>query len=337
MKRILAFLASSMAALNASAEPIIAPFISPDHSWVKGVYWSPGALPGWGFFVDLQEDLFFGAVYGYEGPDATFITLQGRRTSDDPPRFEGDVFLSTQGGSAIEDVGNFTWTADYLIAGPAARLTISSNILNRSNFFLQRFRYREQDEVDVVSGGTWNIVRRSLITFGDHYRITDERVVGENGFASVAVFDLESDEVGVIRYFPPEEGEGFAMLLPFSDDTDVFYVFVANEMTMLGRYWFVDEGDSPSGDGLYFRGHAESFHVQNEPFLEASTRPKKLMAQSKQQQEWTEAARLLERAQVSSADLRLHGMFTEDFVTSAFHSLKSSLRGVDKTADAMNH
>ena len=40
-----------------------------DHSYVQGVYWNPDDLPGWGFFVDNQEDSLFGAIYGYMGSD----------------------------------------------------------------------------------------------------------------------------------------------------------------------------------------------------------------------------------------------------------------------------
>ena len=67
-----------------------------NQAWVDGVYWNLGVLPGWGFFVDVQEETMFGAVYGYADGEPTFITLQGSLISDNPLRYQGDVYSRHQ-------------------------------------------------------------------------------------------------------------------------------------------------------------------------------------------------------------------------------------------------
>ena len=67
-----------------------------------------------------------------------------------------------------------------------------------------------------------------------------------------------TEKVGVVAYFPPGDGDMYGMLIEFSDTSDVFYVFYANNTDMYGRYWLISEGDSPSGDGSYFRGSVDT-------------------------------------------------------------------------------
>jgi hypothetical protein len=248
------------------AESIIADWVEIDSDYVKGVYWNPNELPGWGFFFDVQNNAMFGAVYGYNGADSTFITLQGAIRSADPLKFGGDVFFVSNGGSTVKDVGNFTWTVTYFQGAPAAKLTLTSNILNVTNLTLVRFGYVETDKVDMLSGANWNITRRILgVGFSDHYAITDNRTIGENGRVYAIIENNEQpDRVGIVGYVSPEDGDYYAMLVEFNDDgTNVFYVFFSNNTDMYGRYWLLDEGEKLSGDGYYFRGGIDSLQEYN--------------------------------------------------------------------------
>lgn len=249
---------------NVLAQSLIEDLVSIDHSWVQGSYWSPSQFPGWGVLVDVQEDTMFGAVYGYMGNEPTFVVFVGTMTSLDPLTFSGQVYFVIEPGVEEEVVGSFTWRTSYTLADPSARLTITSNILNVNNLPLVRFAYVEEDEIDTITGGDWNVVRRILgISFADHYAITDQRFI-DDGITYVAVIDLgDEDNIGAAAYFPPIEGDVYGMLLPFTDTSDVFYVFFANNSNMFGRYWILDEGEEPTGDGNYFRGVSDTLQAPN--------------------------------------------------------------------------
>ena len=131
-------------------------------AWVDGVYWNQIQYPGWGFFVDAQEENIFGAIYGYQGGSATFVTFQGTVYIADPLQYRGDVFFVTNGGTTVSDVGNFTWSVTQTEGSPGATLTISSNILNVNNLSLERFVYVEEDKIDILTGADWNITTRIL-------------------------------------------------------------------------------------------------------------------------------------------------------------------------------
>ena len=183
----------------------------------------------------------------------------GSAVSLDPLTFEGAVFFVTAPGVRQDDVGDFRWVSTNDEASPASRLTITSNILNRTNLSLVRTSYVEIDKVDMLTGGDWNIIRRILgVSFGDHYSISDTRIV-QDGITYAGVVDVaDTDKIGVVAYYPPEDGNAYGMLVPFTDTSNAFYVFYANNTDMYGRYWLLDEGESPTGDGYYFRGSADT-------------------------------------------------------------------------------
>ena len=234
-----------------------------NHAWIQGVYWNPGELPGWGFFVDVQEETMFGAIYGYMGSDSTFITLQGTLTSADPLVFRGDAFFVSNGGAAVTDVGNFTWSVKDFEASPAAALTLSSNILDVTNLDLTRFKYAESDKLDMLTGGDWNMIRRIFSTFGDSYVFSDDRSV-DDGITFAEVIDNSDNTLtGQVGYFPPGRGELYAMLLEFDEDTNVFYVFFASNTDMFGRYWLLDEGEIVDDNHHYFNGSVDTMQAVN--------------------------------------------------------------------------
>jgi len=264
MKSLLTSLLSLIIASTAQAQTLIPNVVKFDHAWVNGLYWNPGELPGWGVFVDVQEETMFGAVYGYKSNEPSFVVFLGSAVSTDPLIFEGDVFFVIEPGVREDDVGNFRWVSTDNEASPAAQLTISSNILDRTYLSLVRTSYVETDKVDMLTGGDWNIIRRIMgITFGDHYSISDMRL-DQDGMTYAGVFDAaDTEKIGVTAYYPPGSGDAYGMLVPFTDTTNVFYVFYANNTDMYGRYWLLDEGESPSGDGNYFRG---SVDTMQEPY-----------------------------------------------------------------------
>lgn len=239
------------------------PYIS--QAYVKGVYWNPDELPGWGFFVDIQELTLFGAIYGYDAGEATFVTLQGTMSTFDPLVFTGDVFFISDGGATATDVGDFSWSVRDFEASPAAALTLSSHILQTNDLLLQRFSYVEIDKVDMLTGGDWNMYRRIAgASFADSYWIKDQRFV-ENGITFAEVEDNgEPGTIGDLAYFPPGEGDLFSILLPFDADTDIFYVFIARDSDLFGRYWLLDIGAEPTGTGYYFQGSADTFQATGE-------------------------------------------------------------------------
>jgi len=232
---------------------------SVDHAFVKGVYWSPEELPGWGFFADVQEDLFFAAVFGYLDQDSSFITLQGSLISSFPMRFRGDVFFQTEGGTMSSDVGDFTWVVGDSEAVPLATLTLTSNILDATDLKLIRFSFAEDDRVDMITGGDWNIIRRPAdSTFADHYTINDSRIVEDgNTYASVINRGDEGKQ-GRVGYFSDAEGDFYGMRVEYGATTEVFYLFLATNADMYGRYWIVETGEQPSGNGDYFRAAADN-------------------------------------------------------------------------------
>lgn len=295
-----------------------------NHAWVDGVYWNQSALPGWGFFVDVQEETLFGAIYGYTANGSpTFITLQGNLISSDPMRYRGDVFSVTNGGSAASDVGSFTWEAGIFEASPAATLDISSNILNRSNLSLVRFSYVEDDKVDMFTAGNWDIITRILsVSFGESYGISDERYV-DDGITYAVVFDnSQPDNMGIVGYFPPARGDVFAMLVEFDTNTNEFYVFYASDTEMFGRSWLLDDGEDPTGNGYYFHASADTFQLsyQDQPRIQESksgdlTEKTSLAAIN------SSLDRDLRRELASKADAELQAMLPAETVQSIYSSL----------------
>ena len=262
MKKVLLFFLVILFSTRLPAQSVMEDLVQIDHSWVQGSYWSPSQYPGWGFLVDVQGLTMFGAVYGYIGDEPSFVVFVGSATSIDPLVFQGDVYFVIEPGVEEVTVGTFTWETSYAAASPAARLSISSNILNVSNLPLTRFAYADVDEIDTITGGDWSVVRRLLgLTFGDHYAITDRRFVSE-GTTFVEVVDLgDQDMLGVAAYFPPPDGDAYGMLVQFDDDTSVFYMFFATNSNMFGRYWFLDDGEDPVGNGNFFRGVSDTLQT----------------------------------------------------------------------------
>jgi hypothetical protein len=310
-----------------------------DHSYVQGVYWNPEDLPGWGFFVDIQEDTMFGAIYGYKGSDSTFITLQGTRRSTDGLTYQGNVFFVTNGGSSTSDVGNFTWIVGDHEASPAALLTISSNILNVTNLGLVRFRYAEKDKVDMLTGTDWNIVRRvSGATFGDYYAITDTRMV-ENGITFAEVVDnADANNTGVTGYFPMDEDDLYAMLVEYDSNTDVFYLFLGTNTDMYGRYWLVDEGDEPTGEGSHFRAAVDTWQAVDTTKSGTggiTAKPGDTL-QSISNSDFTtnavmpSARKDLEELEYDNVDAELEPMFSEASIKFAFGKLAQASQSINK-------
>jgi hypothetical protein len=230
-----------------------------DHSWVRGSYWNPEALPNWGFFVDVQEETMFGSLYGYKEDKPTFVVFVGNQSSAEPLVYQGEVYFVIEPGVTEELVGEFTWSVTMDKATPSANLNITSNILNVTDLQLGRFGFAEVDKIDIVSGGNWNIVRRvNRTSFSDHYVITDERSV-DDGITYVSVTDLANPDLnGVAGHFSSEGGDFFSMMMPFSEAANVFYVFYATHTDMYGRYWILEPGEEPSGEGSYFRAAVDN-------------------------------------------------------------------------------
>jgi hypothetical protein len=255
-------------------------------AYIDGVYWNPSELPGWGFFIDVQESTLFGAVYGYLGDDSTFITMQGTQSPTDELVFSGDVFFVTDGGTTISDVGDFTWSTTHSAAVPASKLTLSSNILNVTDLELDRFSYAESDKLDMLTGGNWNIKREiSGVTFGDNYFISDQRMTNSRGDTYVPVIDNSIPELaGSASYDPDENGGIYCIFVEFTEETDAFYVFWANDTDMFGRYWILFPGETPSGTGNHFRGAIDTFQnvSDNDPTNVSSNKSDSGMARSTQ-------------------------------------------------------
>lgn len=301
-----------------------------EHAWVQGVYWNPDLLPGWGFFVDVQEKTFFGAIYGYDGNDSTFITMQGTMTRLDPLRFQGDVYFVTQGGGAITDVGNFTWEAAYYEATPAAKLSITSNILNRSNLTLVRLVYKEIDKVDILTGTQWTTAEEIGTWYSESYEITDERISSE-GKTYAVVDDMHPLDYGpgLVGYFPPGEGEMYALMVPYDDTTSSFYAFLATDSGMYGRYWMLDEGETPEGNGYFFRGTALAMQEAND-----SSGIGAILSRSGADPEWSEVSSQLALSRADGGSLKAleveqteqmaNPLFAPEDISSVFEKLSSA-------------
>ena len=293
-----------------------------NQAWVDGVYWNQNELPGWGFFVDVQEESMFGAVYGYTNGEPTFITLQGNLISENPLRFRGNVYSVTNNGSMATPVGSFTWEVALFEASPAARLTISSNILNKSNLSLIRFSYVEDDKVDMFTAANWDIVTRISSSFADSFGISDERLV-EDGITFAVVFNnADPDLTGVIGYLPLEEGDVYSMGIEFDSETMEFFIFYASDTEMFGRGWLLDDGEEPTGDGYYFHGATDTFQrsFQDQPNTQVDS--------SVQSADETELGSLglveinkLGKSMDSDSGVESTTMFTEATVQSAFKQL----------------
>jgi hypothetical protein len=331
VKSLLTTILSLFIASTAQAQTILPDVVKFDHTWVKGLYWNPGELPGWGIFADVQEETMFGAVYGYKNGEPSFVILLGSAVSTDPLIFEGDVYFVIEPGVREEDVGNFRWEATDDGASPAARLKITSNILDRTNLSLVRTSYVETDKVDMLTGGDWNIVRRvSISTYGDHYSISDTRM-DQDGITFAAMTDFtDTEKIGLAAYFPPDRGDVYAMMMQFTATTDAFYVFYANNTDMYGRYWLLDDGESPTGNGFYFRG---SVDTMQEPYS-GSGGGNDLTAQveavsdtgSRTDKAAQENLRAFETSMYSETKESLNQQFTEQSVQMAFEKLKARLK-----------
>lgn len=293
-----------------------------NQAWVDGVYWNQNLLPGWGFFVDVQEETMFGAIYGYTNGDPTFITLQGSLISVNPMRYRGDVYSVTNNGSTATDVGSFTWEVSRFEASPAAKLTISSNILSMSDLLLIRFSYVEDDKVDMVTAANWDIVTRIISTFADSFGISDERIVDDGITFAVVFNNAEPDLMGVVGYFPPGEGDLYSMGIEFDSDTMEFFVFYASDTEMFGRGWLLDEGEEPTGNGYYFHGATDTFQLshQDQPNTQADS-----SVQSADETELDSFGLVeinkLRKSMDSDSGMESTTMFSEATVQSAFKKL----------------
>lgn len=321
--RKIAGLVVLMFSLPVSAQQI--PEVYLNHAWVDGVYWNRGELPGWGFFVDVQETTLFGAIYGYSNGAPTFITLQGELASDFPFEFRGDVYSVTNNGTQASDVGDFTWRSQVHAASPAALLSISSNILNKSNLPLVRFSYVEDDKVDMFTAANWDVITRvSGISFGDSLAIYDDRIEEEGVTFALVVNNADPDQIGVIGYFPPPE-DAYGMGVQIDEDTMELFIFYASDTEMFGRGWLVDDGAAPTGNGYYFHASADTYQnpYEESGLLTASATMKlNKPASDSQQFEGEESMKhSLARAQEGGGSQ----MFSEDVVRSVFDKLKSSL------------
>ncbi len=228
------------------------------HQFNQGIFWNPAVLPGWGFAIDVQKDILFGAIYGYDSNgDAVFITLIGTKTNSRPVRFAGDVFITNDDGNSTQDIGSFNLAA-FIVSGQiGAEIDISSTILSRQDLVLQRFQYAEADPLDVFAGGDWFIVRNpASSTFSDTYNISQSRFESNNGTPNTTVFSEEDGRQGALAYFTDDFVYG--MLVEFNDTTDVFYMIAGTNATMFGRYWLLDDGESPVGAGSHFRAVADN-------------------------------------------------------------------------------
>lgn len=307
-----------------------------NHAWVKGVYWNNEELDRWGFFVDVQEENFFGAVYGYLGNDSTFITLQGGIASSDPLVFSGDVYFLTNGGGSISKVGDFTWEVVHYEASPGARLTISSNIINADNLSLERFNYSELGKVDMITGGDWNIIERVLgESFGEHYAITNEIIVEDGIEYAIVVDNAEPDKTGLVAWFPPEDYEFssevddmWTMLVQFDEDTDSFYAFYTSDTDMFGRYWLLGDGESPTGNGHYFQGSADTMQKDGDNAKSGGTTSKSSdsinsdpLLDSIQHAHFLEKTKAAKKLTYSNAEQLHEPMFEEAKVLSAFEKM----------------
>lgn len=237
-------------------------------AWVDGVYWNPEQLPGWGFFVDAQEETLFGAIYGYQGSDSTFVTLQGTVYGADPLEYRGDVFFVTNGGSTVTNVGKFTWTVRELESSPASIFTITSNILNVTNLQLRRFVYVEKDKIDILTGADWNIVTRVLgISFAYHYGIYDDRIESDGNVGVPVVNNADEEEIGAAMFTSLGQENAYGIMIPFLEETNLFAIFLASDTEMFGRYWLLDPNETPTGNGNYFHGSADTIQASNQELL----------------------------------------------------------------------
>ena len=295
-----------------------------DHAFVKGVYWNPDELPGWGFFVDVQEETFFGAIYGYQGADSTFITLQGKLSSADPMIFQGNVYFITNGGSTATDVGNFSWTVGDFEAEPAALLTLTSNILDVTDLGLVRFSYSETDKVDVLTGGYWNIIRRmSNVTYGDHYEITDTRTV-EDGVTYARVVDqFDTNLIGAVGYMELDEGDFYVMLIEFDNNDFLFYGFLASNADMYGRYWLLAPDEEPTGDGNHFRAAADTMQAEGSggSVLQSNSKPNGAL---------TSEMKSMEKSEYKNTGQQFDPMFPESAIQTAYEKLVRAYQSFDK-------
>jgi len=309
--------------LPAWAQPIPETYIN--HAWVDGVYWNQNELPGWGFFVDVQEETLFGAIYGYLNGAPTFITLQGNIISSDPLRYRGDVFSVTNGGSTATDVGSFTWEVFIVEASPAARLTISSNILNKSNLSLSRFSYVEDDKVDMFTAADWDVITRILsISFGDSFAIFDDRFEQDGITFALVVDNSDTDEIGVIGYFPPGQGDFYSMGVEFDETTMEFFVFYASDTEMFGRGWLLEDGEEPTGNGYYFHGSADTIQLpyQEAPDFVSSSAQSAGKVEVKSDTLALTRQMDLKQSMVRASDGEANAMFPEATVHSAFAKLR---------------
>ena len=334
--RVFAIIISTILSISpASAQTILPDETTFDHAWIQGLYVAPEEFPRWGWFVDVQETIFFGAVYGYLGQDSTFITMQGKQVSDDPVVYMGEVYFLTNGSQTVTEVGTFEWRVQSYRSEPAAYLSMTSNILNVTGLLVTRFSFSEVDKIDLISGGEWNIITRILgITFGDHYDITDIRVDADDGTTGVGMFDMLDDEkIGAALYH--EEGNAYGMLMQFTDTSDAFYVFNASNTDMYGRFWLLDEDETPTGSGYHFRGASETFQDE----YRSANGGAELAASSKRQQYGSNTnvalkadLNRIKELEIEGASSPLSPMFPDSVVQSIYKQTRKAFNSAKKSS-----
>jgi len=238
--------------------------------------------------------------------------------------FQGNVYFISNGGSTATDVGNFTWSVGEFEAEPAALLTITSNILNATNLGLVRLSYAEIDKVDVLTGGHWNIIRRmSNETFGDHYEITDTRVVEEEVTYARVIDQYDTNLEGLVGYAQVEEGDFYVMLVEFDFGDFLFYAFLATDTDMYGRYWLLGPDEEPTGDGYHFRGAADTMQA-------ASSGSSALQSNSKPSEAWPSGKKSMEKLEYENSSQQIDPMFPESAIQNAFKKLVRANKAINK-------
>ncbi|MFC1688287.1 hypothetical protein ACFL07_01335 [Pseudomonadota bacterium] len=322
MRKFILICFLSLIASSAMSETMVPDVTKVNLAWVDGVYWNPQQLPGWGFFVDAQEETLFGAIYGYEGNDSTFVTLQGTVSRADPLEYRGDVFFVTNGGATVTDVGNFTWSVAEIESSPASRLTITSNILNVTNLTLIRLVYVEDDKIDILTGADWNITTRVLgISFAYSYGIYDDRVVTDGNTGALVINNVDEDEIGAAMYFSDSQENAYGIYIPFLDETDLFAVFLASDTEMFGRYWLLDPGEAPIGNGSYFHGSADTSQASNQELLDSAKARSNPEATSSSEK--LREIRNRQRLMYEVSPMEENPMFSDSTVQNTFEKLRN--------------
>ncbi len=238
------------------------------HNDLQGVYWNP-TITGWGFAMDFQKGILFGAIYGYnnDGTPVFYTIISAAPEPEGATTFTGDVFQTTDNGTTTTDVGDFEITFGSLAGQPGAALTMTTPSRDFDEVSIERFIYGEPERLAVMSN------TQAFTYFGNPMTGADEDgkawtftsdFVSAQGIRTLDAFDALGNPG--FAYFDATSNQFLVIFPAANNGAEYFEYNLTNNRGGRGIRGLIDSSGEFVGDPL----NMASMFVANDP-LQAKT------------------------------------------------------------------